>query len=179
MQEPAIWKDYLRKGDYSRLFNALVDSYTERLYWHIRSILLRHDWADDVLQESFIKTWKALANFRGEANFYTWMYRIATNEAIALLKKERRFQLQEGPLNYSLNADPYFDGDEALQSLMEAVAQLPEKQQMVFKLKYFQDMPFKEMSSLLDTSVGALKASYHHANEKIKAGLNLKDPEQS
>lgn len=175
MQEPQSWKDDLKEGRLEPLFSALVESYTERLYWHIRSILLRHDWADDVLQETFIRTWKSLAKFRGESAFYTWMYRIATNEALGHLKKEKRFQLSEGPLDFKLSADPYFDGDEALEQLMAAVAELPDKQQTVFKLKYFQNMPFKEMSELLETSVGALKASYHHANEKIKQGLNLKD----
>lgn len=175
MAESPIWKEQLKKEQFDRLFPALVDAFTERLYWHIRSILLRHDWTDDVLQECYIKTWKALPNFRGESSFYTWMYRIATNEALALLKKEKRFQLHDGPLDFKLSADPYFDGDAALQKLMMQVSELPDKQQTVFKLKYFQNMPFKEMSELLDTSIGALKASYHHANEKIKEGLNLKD----
>ncbi len=175
MQEPEIWKIQLHNGSHQQLFNSLVEAYTERLYWHIRSILARHDWSDDVLQESFIKAWMALPNFRGDSAFYTWLYRIATNESLSLLKKERRFQLHEGALDFKLEADPYFNGDEALKLLIEAIATLPEKQQTVFKLKYFQEMPFKEMSALLDTSVGALKASYHHANEKIKNQLNLKE----
>ncbi len=175
MQEPAHWKEQLNNRGHQKLFTELVDAYTERLYWHLRSMLLRHDWADDVLQECFIKTWKALPNFRTESSFYTWMYRIATNEALAFLKKEKRFQLHEGPLDFKLSADPYFDGDAAMKQLMDAIAELPDKQQTVFKLKYFQNMPFKEMSEMLDTSVGALKASYHHANEKIKQRLNLKD----
>lgn len=175
MQEPEIWKAQLKSAQFQKLFGALVDQYTERLYWHIRSILLRHDWSDDVLQESFIKAWKALPMFRGESAFYTWLYRIATNEALSHLKKERRFQLQDGPLDFQLSADPYFDGDEAMTLLMNALGELPEKQQTVFKLKYFQEMPFAEMSELLNTSIGALKASYHHANEKIKKQLNLKD----
>jgi len=175
MQEPTIWKEYLSEGRYQLLFSELVDAFTERLYWQARSIMLRHDWADDVLQEAFIKAWRALPSFRGESAFYTWMYRITTNEALAQLKKERRFQLQEGPLDFKLSADPYFDGDESLQLLLAAIAKLPDKQQTVFKLKYFQEMPFKEMSEILETSIGALKASYHHAKEKIKIELNLKD----
>lgn len=175
MQEPRQWKELLSSGKHQVLFNALVDTYTERLYWHVRAMLLRHDWADDALQECYIKTWKALPSFRGESAFYTWMYRIATNEALAILKKEKRFQLHEGPLDFNLKSDPYFDGDAILQELLEAVATLPDKQQTVFKLKYFQNMPFQEMSEMLETSVGALKASYHHANEKIKQRLNLKD----
>lgn len=179
MQEPRQWKELLSSGKHQVLFNALVDTYTERLYWHVRAMLLRHDWADDALQECYIKTWKALPSFRGESAFYTWMYRIATNEALAILKKEKRFQLHEGPLDFNLKSDPYFDGDAILQELLEAVAALPDKQQTVFKLKYFQNMPFQEMSDMLETSVGALKASYHHANEKIKQSLNLKDLKSS
>lgn len=179
MQEPELWKSLLKEEAYEKLFGHLVEEYTERLYWHIRSILARHDWSDDVLQESFIKAWKALPKFRGEAAFYTWLYRIATNEAIGHLKKERRFQLHDQPLDLKLNADPYFDGDEATAILLEAIQHLPEKQQIVFKLKYFQEMPFKEMSTLLDTSIGALKASYHHAKEKIKTALNLQDLNES
>ncbi|WP_421752943.1 RNA polymerase sigma factor [Croceimicrobium sp.] len=175
MQEPGIWKEQLQKQQYQTLFGNIVEAYTERLYWHIRSILLRHDWSDDVLQECFIKAWKALPSFRGDAAFYTWLYRIATNEALAHLKKERRFQWQEGALNYHLSADPYFDGDEALKSLLDAVAELPDKQQTVFKLKYFQNLSFKEMSEMLNTSVGALKASFHHAKEKVKVQLNLNE----
>tara|TARA_B100001115_G_C15835504_1_gene417675 strand:+ start:1335 stop:1865 length:531 start_codon:yes stop_codon:yes gene_type:complete len=175
MQEPGTWKEQLKKEQYQSLFAELVEAYTERLYWHIRSILLRHDWSDDVLQECFIKAWKALPSFRAESAFYTWLYRIATNEALALLKKERRFQLQEGALNYHLSADPYFDGDEALKNLLEAVAELPDKQQTVFKLKYFQNLSFNEISEMLGTSVGALKASFHHAKEKVKVQLNLNE----
>jgi RNA polymerase sigma factor (sigma-70 family) len=173
MKEPSKWKNLLQEEQYEQLFNVLVDQLSERLYWHIRSILIRHDWSDDVLQETFIKAWKALPKFRGDSGFFTWLYRIATNEALALLKKEKRFQLFEGPLDFKLQADPYFNGDEVLQSLLAAVEKLPDKQQIVFKLKYFQNLPFQEMSERLETSVGALKASYHHANEKIKKELNL------
>ncbi len=174
MQEPEHWKNLLRRGQYEQLFSEMVDQFSESLYWHTRSIVLRHDWADDGLQETFIKAWKALPKFRGEAQFYTWMYRIATREALAILKKEQRLQIGSDFLNYQLSSDPYFDGDEALEALLLAVAELPERQQTVFKLKYFQDLSFKEISAALEVSVGALKASYHHANEKIKSQLNLK-----
>ena len=175
MQDPSHWKELIQEQKLQKLFNELVDRYSEPLYWHIRSIVMRHDWADDVLQNTFINTWKALSRFRGESQLYTWLYRIATREALGLLKKEKNLQLGGEDLNYHLQSDVYFDGDEALEALIQALAKLPEKQRTVFQLKYFQDMPFAEMSALLETSVGALKASYHHAKQKIKLELNLSD----
>lgn len=175
MQEPDHWKAYLANQEYDLLFKEMVDHLSEPLYWHIRSIVMRHDWADDVLQETFIKVWKALAKFRGESQLYTWLYRIASREALGHLKKEKRLQLGDEAFNFQLQSDVYFDGDAALQALIDALSQLPEKQRIVFQLKYFQNMPFAEMSEVLETSVGALKASYHHAKQKIKSQLNLPD----
>ncbi len=176
MQDPAHWNELLQAKKFQKLFNEMVDMLSEPLYWHIRSIVMRHDWADDVLQNSFINAWKALDRFRGDSQLYTWLYRIATREALALLKKEQRMQLGDQAFDYKLQSDVYFDGDEALEALSNASAKLPEKQRTVFQLKYFQDMPFAEMSELLETSVGALKASYHHAKQKIKSELNLPNP---
>lgn len=173
MQDPAHWKALIQEKQLQKLFNELVDTLSEPLYWHIRSIVMRHDWADDVLQNAFINAWKALNAFRGDSQVYTWLYRIATREALALLKKEKRMQLGDQAFDYRLESDAYFDGDEALEALSTALANLPEKQRIVFQLKYFQDMPFAEMSELLETSVGALKASYHHAKQKIRTELNL------
>lgn len=175
MREPEKWQKLHKQKRFELLFQALVDQYSESLYWHIRAMVLRHDWADDVLQNTFIKAWRALASFRGESKFHTWLYRIASREALALLKKEQRFQIGSEHLDYQLQSDPYFDGDQALEKLLQVVAELPERQQMVFRLKYFQNLSFKEISARLSVSEGALKASYHHANEKIKVQLNLKD----
>lgn len=175
MQDPDHWRDYFAKKHFDRLFGEIVDQYSEPLYWHIRGIVLRHDWADDVLQETFVKVWKALDKFRGDSQVYTWLYRIATREALALLKKEKRLQIGDGAFQYHLSADPYFNGDEALEQLIAVLERLPERQRSVFQMKYFQDLSFKDISEQLDVSVGSLKASYHHAKEKIKTGLNLKD----
>lgn len=156
-------------------FNLLVETYQERVYWHIRKMVLNHDDADDVLQNTFIKVWKALENFRGDSKIYTWIYRIATNESLSHIQKSKR--TFSGDPNYDLAVsaqiqnDPYFDGDEALIKLWTAIELLPDKQKTVFKLKYFEEMKYEEMSELLGTSVGGLKASYHHAVNKVKEVL--------
>ncbi|MFT7611611.1 MAG: RNA polymerase sigma factor (sigma-70 family) [Parvicellaceae bacterium] len=153
-------------------FNLIVRKYQERLYWMIKRIVNDHDDADDVLQNVFIKAWKALPKFREDANLYTWLYRIASNESITFINKRKKdlftsvddpsIQLAE---KSNLN-DP--TGEEILQKLESAIATLPEKQRIVFQLKYFEEKKYKEMSTILDTSVGALKASYHHAVKKIE-----------
>jgi RNA polymerase sigma factor (sigma-70 family) len=154
-------------------FNRLVKIYQERLYWHIRKILMNHDDTDDVLQNTFIKVWKSIGNFREESTLYTWLYRIATNEAITFLNAKKRRSLL--PLNETsdflmenLTSDPYFEGDKIQMKLQQAILKLPEKQRIVFNLKYFDEMKYEEMSKILDTSVGALKASYHHAAKKVE-----------
>ncbi len=153
-------------------FNLLVETYQERLYWHIRKMVLNHDDADDVLQNTFIKVWKALENFRGDSKIYTWIYRIATNESLSHIQKSKRTYSSdpnfETALSTKIQDDPYFDGDAAQLKLWTAIEQLPEKQMTVFKLKYFEEMKYDDMSELLGTSVGALKASYHHAVNKVK-----------
>ncbi|MBO4905954.1 MAG: sigma-70 family RNA polymerase sigma factor [Bacteroidaceae bacterium] len=152
-------------------FRMLVEHFKEPLYWQIRRMVLSHDDADDILQNTFIKAWTGLPNFRGEAQISTWLFRIATNETLKFI--ERRKQLvsvdAEGAETIAsrLQADPYFDGDETQQQLYAAISQLPEKQRQVFNMKYFDEMKYEEMSELLQTSVGALKASYHHAVKKI------------
>ena len=168
--EQAIEAD-LAKGATKQAFRAIVDLYSERLYWHIRTLVDQHEPADDVLQNTFIKVWQNLARFRGDAQLYTWLYRIATNEALGYLRKEKKNKIFSGPLSdyqQEMAADPYFEGDEAERLLLAALQKLPPKQQAVFKLKYFREMKYQEMAQMLDTSVGALKASYHHASEKIK-----------
>ena len=137
-----------------KAFSTLVHEYQEALYWQIRRLVLTHDDADDVLQNTFIKAWMALDDFRAEAKISTWLFRIAINESLSFLSNQ-------------LLADPYFDGDETQALLQEAIARLPDKQKAVFNLKYYQEMKYEDMSQVLGTSIGALKASYHHAVKKI------------
>lgn len=154
-------------------FRKLVSEYKERLYWHIRKIVINHDDTDDVLQNTFIKVFKNIDNFKGDSKLYSWMYRIATNEAITFINKRAKTQqiaseeLQSVLVN-NLKADDYFDGNEAQLKLQQAIATLPQKQQLVFNMKYFDDMKYQEISEILETSVGALKASYHIAVKKIE-----------
>ncbi len=157
-------------------FRELMSLYKERLYWHIRKIVYSHDDADDVLQNTFIKVYRSIDGFKGQSKLYSWLYRIATNEAITHLNRNaKRMHLsseeyQNHAVN-SLTADTYFDGDEIQLKLQKAVATLPQKQQLVFNMKYFDDMKYKDMSEVLETSEGALKASYHLAVKKIESYL--------
>ncbi|MCF6348133.1 MAG: RNA polymerase sigma factor [Flavobacteriaceae bacterium] len=157
-------------------FRILMSQYKERLYWHIRKIVISHDDADDVLQNTFIKVYRNINNFKAESKLYSWMYRIATNESITFInKRAKQNNVDVNEMQYklvaSLEADVYFDGDEMQLQLQKAIAILPQKQQLVFNMKYFDDMKYKDMSEVLDTSVGALKASYHHAVKKIEKFL--------
>jgi RNA polymerase sigma factor (sigma-70 family) len=154
-------------------FNLIVRKYQERLYWHIRKLIIVHDDTDDLLQNTFIKAWKGLENFREESQIYTWLYRIATNEALSFLKEKRKkFFLPivdvEKELSSNLEGDGYFNGDDLQLALQKAILTLPEKQRIVFNMRYFDEMKYEDMASILDTSVGALKASYHHAAKKIE-----------
>ncbi|AUC80997.1 RNA polymerase sigma factor [Lacinutrix sp. Bg11-31] len=164
------------KGNKDAAFRELVAQYKERLYWHIRNILKSHDDADDALQNTFIKVYRSIDGFKGESKLYSWLYRIATNEAITLINKNaKRLQItnqeaQDLAIN-NMESDVYFEGDAIQLKLQKAIATLPEKQQMVFNMKYFQDIKYKEMSKILDTSEGALKASYHIATKKVEAYL--------
>lgn len=157
-------------------FRELVMTYQERLYWHIRRIVLTHDDADDVLQETFIKVYRNIDGFKGNSKLYSWMYRIATNEALSFLKRNSKIQVADQEesqelMMQRLTADPYFDGDQAELELQAALAALPQKQRLVFNMKYFEEMKYDDISEVLDTSVGALKASYHLAVKKIKKHL--------
>ncbi|MBL4744921.1 MAG: RNA polymerase sigma factor [Flavobacteriaceae bacterium] len=147
--------------------------YKERLYWHIRKIVISHDDADDVLQNTFIKVFKSIHNFKGESKLFSWMYRIATNEAITFINKrakENHIDISElhTELGTSLQSDVYFSGDEIQLLLQQAILSLPQKQQLVFNMKYYEELKYTEISEILDTSVGALKASYFHAVKKIE-----------
>ena len=159
-----------------KIFNQIVKDYSERVYWHVRRIVNSHEEADDLVQDIFLKIWTAMPAFRGEAQVYTWVWRIATNEALNWLRREKvraalRFSSIDSEMERRIDSDPFFDGDAAERALSKAVARLPEKQRQVFVLRYYDEMPYEEMSQVLDTSVGALKASYHIAQEKVRAAL--------
>jgi len=157
----------------SQFFSEIVRTYQERIYWHIRQMVLVHDDANDVLQNTFLKAWKGLDTFRGDAQISTWLYRIATNETLTFLAQKRMrntlsIDETEDVLFNAMKADSYFDGDEAQKKLQEAILTLPEKQRLVFNMRFYQEMPYEQMSEILETSVGALKASYHHARKKVE-----------
>ncbi len=160
-----------------RAFTAIIKKYQEKLYWHIRRLVVNHDDADDVLQNLFIKVWKGLENFREDSQLYTWLYRIATNESLSFLEQEKRRSVVsmddelESNLGNKVRADTDFDANKLEWRLQVAIQQLPEKQRVVFNLRYYDEMPYQEMSRILDTSEGALKASYHHAAKKIEEFL--------
>jgi len=160
-------------------FRLLVQTYQERLYWHIRSMVKLHNDTDEVLQNTFIKVYKGIGKFRGDAKLYTWLYRIATNAALTYLKKKKRNRTvdidnEESGVAHTMKADSYFDAEAAEQLLAEALDSLPEKQKEVFVMRYFDDLKYKEIAALTDTSVGGLKASYHHAVKKIESYLKSK-----
>jgi RNA polymerase sigma-70 factor, ECF subfamily len=171
-----IIKGFKTQGNEERAFNQLVLKYQERLYWQIRKIVIDHDDADDVLQNTMIKVWRSLGNFRSESGLYTWLYRIATNEALSFLKQKKKKSFAswmdvEQQMFENIEADPYFQGDEIQLKLQQAIIKLPDKQRIVFNMKYFDNVKYEEMSKILGTSVGALKASYHHAVKKIESML--------
>lgn len=166
----ALWE----AGQQERAFNEIVRNYSERLYWHVRRFVCSHEDTDDLLQEIFIKIWAALPSFRGEAQLFTWLYRIATNETLNYLRKQKvraslRFQSLDAEMERRIDEDPYFNGTEAQRLLTKAIARLPEKQRIVFSLRYYEDMKYEDIAAITGTSVGALKASYHIAYEKLKA----------
>jgi RNA polymerase sigma-70 factor (ECF subfamily) len=159
-------------------FRLLISKYKERLYWHIRKILLNHEDTDDVLQNTFIKIWNGLDSFRAESSLFTWLYRIATNESITFLNQRKRrmtsgFTDESEYLLNNLESDSYFDGDKWQMLLQNAIAQLPDKQRLVFNMKYFDEIKYEDMSVILETSVGALKASYHFAVKKVEEYVKL------
>ena len=161
-------------------FADLVATYSERLYWQIRKMVFSHDDANDILQDVFIKAWLNLDSFRGDSKLSTWLYRIAINESITFLNKKRNqynisIDDDDSFLINVLEGDVYFDGDEAALKLQKAVLTLPDKQRLVFQMKYFEEMKYDEMSEILGTSVGALKASYHHAVKKVEKFLAEND----
>lgn len=154
-------------------YTAIIRKYQEKLYWHIRRMVVEHEDANDVLQNVFIRVWNGLGNFREDAQLYTWLYRIATNECLTFLEQQKRRQTislneEESNLENKVKADKHFDPNKLEWKLQLAIQQLPEKQRIVFNLRYYDEMPYEEMSRVLETSEGALKASYHHAVKKIE-----------
>ena len=175
-EEEEFIKQLLDSKTQNVAFQKLLSTYQKPLYNHIRNIVLNHDDTDDVLQNTFVKIFQNLKNFKGESKLFSWMYRIATNEAISFLNQKAKKSgissqiIQDKALD-NLRADVYFDGNEIQIKLQQAIATLPEKQQLVFKMKYIEELKYEEISKILGTSVGALKASYHHAVKKIESFL--------
>lgn len=178
--EEEIVQQLLDERTRRKAFSQMILLYQERLYWYVRKMVLVHEDADDVLQNTFLKAWKSIESFRGESKLSSWLYRIAINESITFLNKQRQ-QLQitseEDALFLldGLQADPYFDGDEVHVLLQEAILGLPDKQRQVFNMRYFDEMKYEQMSEILGTSVGALKASYHIAVKKIEEFFSERD----
>ncbi|MCM1291048.1 MAG: sigma-70 family RNA polymerase sigma factor [Prevotella sp.] len=175
--EQSLVKELQTPSKAKKAFDELMRTYGEGMYWQIRKLVNNHDDALDLLQNAFLKAWNNIGNFRGDAKLSTWLYKIAINESINFLNKERQrrnttsedendaYRLE------NIEADPYFDGNEAQVALQRAIASLPQKQRLVFNMRYFDDMHYDEISEILGTSVGALKASYHHAVKKIETAL--------
>ena len=163
-----------------QFFNSLVRQYGERLYWHVRSMVGSHEDADDLLQEIFIKVWNSLDGFRGDSEPFTWLWRIATNETISNLRKARvraalRFSTIDAEAERISDPDPRLDGDAAMRKLRKALMRLPDKQRLVFGMRYWEELSYEQISEITGTSVGALKASYHIAYEKVKQFLTSED----
>lgn len=166
-----------QEGRREEAFNAIVMGYSERLYYHVRSLVDSHEDADDLLQEVFVKVWQALPSFRGDSRLFTWLWRIASNETLNFLRRRKvraalSFRKIEQEDENRIDGDPFFNGGEAERKLMKTLATLPHKQRLVFSMRYFEDMKYEDISEITGSSVGSLKASYHIACEKIKAELD-------
>ena len=160
-------------GTKERAYTVIIKKYQEKLYWHVRRMVVEHEDANDVLQNVFIRVWNGLENFREDSQLYTWLYRIATNECLTYLEQQKKraavsLSDVESGLSNKIKADKHFDANRLEWKLQLAIQQLPEKQRIVFSLRYYDEMPYEEMSRVLETSEGALKASYHHAVKKIE-----------
>ena len=181
MDDALIIAKFAEESTREEAFRLLLKKYQQKIYWHVRRMVIDHDDADDVVQDIFVKIWKNLGNFREDSQLYTWLYRIATNECITFLNKKKQKQnvsLDDDTTAYlaeTLADGNYFNGDKAQMKLQQALLTLPEKQKLVFNMKYFEDMKYEEISDVLGTSVGALKASYHLAVKKIEAFFNNHD----
>ena len=176
MEDKKILEIFKDEGKQEFAFNLLVQKYSERLYWHIRKLTCSHEDTNDILQSALVKIWEHLPQFREESKLYTWIYRIATNEALTFLKKKRigaflSLGNYDKSLENKLQSDHSFNGDKLQMALHKAIIHLPDKQRAVFNMRYFQELKYEEIAEIMDTSVGSLKASYHHAYKKIKEEL--------
>ncbi|TCD03842.1 RNA polymerase sigma factor [Pedobacter psychroterrae] len=174
VEDSEILEKFSNEKTRNEAFNLLLSKYQQKIYWHIRRLVIDHDDADDLVQDVFIKVWKNLEKFRSDSQLYTWIYRIATNESITFLNKKKQrnnIPLDEvsGELNETLVASDYFNGDKIQMKLQKAMLTLPEKQRLIFNMKYFDELKYEEISEITGTSVGALKASFHIAVKKIEA----------
>ncbi|MFN8436047.1 MAG: sigma-70 family RNA polymerase sigma factor [Cytophagales bacterium] len=173
MDDNEILAAFAKIETQNKAFTELVKKYQQRVYWHIRKMVIEHDDADDITQDVFVKIWKNLAHFKNESSLYTWIYRIATNECLTFLTSKRKklntsFEDLEENLTNKLSTSAYISGDEIQIKLQKAILTLPEKQRLVFNMKYFDDLTYEEISEILETTVGGLKASYHIASKKIE-----------
>ena len=173
-EEKEFIKELLNPKTQNVAFQKLIQQFQRPLYNHIRNIVLNHDDADDVLQNTFIKVFQYLNGFKGDSKLFSWMYRIATNESITFINAKAKrngttSEAMQSKIVENLKADDYFDGNEIQIKLQKAIHLLPEKQQLIFKMRYFEDLKYEDLSEILGTSVGGLKASYHHAVKKIEA----------
>ena len=178
ISDKEILEIFRKKNQKEKAFDLLVKKYQERLYWHIRKVLIDHDDTDDVLQNVFIKVWQNLDKFREDSQLFTWLYRIATNESLSFIRKRKNnshisWDDVSKSMSEKLMEDIFFEGDEIQKKLQLAILSLPEKQRLVFNMKYFDEMKYEDMAEIMDTSVGALKASYHHAVKKIKSYFGI------
>jgi RNA polymerase sigma factor (sigma-70 family) len=174
LDDKELLRQFKEPATKERGFTQIIKKYQEKLYWHVRRMVVEHEDANDVLQNMFIKVWNALDNFREDSQLYTWLYRIATNESLTFIEQQKRkasvsLSDVESGLSNKLKADQHFDANKLEWKLQVAIQQLPEKQRVVFNLRYYDEMPYEQMSRVLETSEGALKASYHHAVKKIEA----------
>lgn len=173
MSDNELLQQFRNESTRNNAFNLIVKKYQQKVYYHIRRIVLDHDDANDVVQNTFIKAWKGLDNFREDSQLYTWLYRIATNESLNFIKqKKSKYNISLSEMDYDiaghLEGDNNFSGDKMQMKLQQAILRLPEKQRLVFNMKYFDNMKYEEMEKVLGTSTGALKASFHHAVKKIE-----------
>ena len=181
MDDALIIAKFAEESTREEAFRLLLKKYQQKIYWHVRRMVIDHDDADDVVQDVFVKVWRNLEKFREDSQLYTWLYRIATNECITFLNKKKQKQnvsLDEEDSSYlsdTLTASSYFNGDVAQMKLQQALLKLPEKQRLVFNMKYFEDLKYEEISEIVGTSIGALKASYHLAVKKIELFFRSND----
>ncbi len=178
MDDKTLVNLIVKEGKVEEGFRILLKSYQERIYWHVRKMVYDHDDADDITQNTFIKIYKNLKNFKGDSKLYSWIYRIATNEAITFINQKRKrddisFEEVSYSLAQNLESDEFFDGDEVEILLQRCIAQLPEQQRLVFQMKYFDEMKYEEIADILQKSVGGLKANYHHAVKRIKELIEI------